>query len=114
MKLSSNKQLYNSFINLIILNLNNNFNFYLYPNLEINKKNEIIISVYKHIKIQINNKINNNDDFKTLIIDIFNRSIENENYEMSSVLRDILNNETLINSLNEIPKKKPSIKIKKN
>jgi hypothetical protein len=114
LKISKNKTLYTSYINLIIKNLNINFNFNLYVSSDILKKQEIMVSIFKHIKSFALNKISNNEEFKELINDILNKSIADENYELTSVLRDILNNDILFNSNIEHPKKKSTIKVKKN
>jgi hypothetical protein len=114
LKISKNKTLYTSYINLIIKNLNINFNFNLYVSSDILKKQEIMVSIFKHIKSFALNKISNNEEFKELINDIINKSIIDENYELTSVLRDILNNDILFNSNIEQPKKKSTIKVKKN
>jgi hypothetical protein len=114
LKISKNKTLYTSYINLIIKNLNINFNFNLYVSSDILKRQEIMVSIFKHIKSFALNKVNNNDEFKELINDILNKSIVDENYELTSVLRDILNNDILFNSNVEQPKKKSIIKVKKN
>lgn len=114
LKISTNKKLYTSYLNLIIKNLNINFNFNLYVSSDLSKKQEIMISIFNHIKNFSLNKVSNNDELKELITDILNKSIQEENYELTSVIRDILNNDILFNTNVENNKKKSVIKVKKN
>ena len=73
-----------------------------------------MVSIFKHIKTISLNKITTNEDLKELLKDIFNKTIQDENFELSSILRDILNNDILFNSNDESNKKKSIIKVKKN
>lgn len=114
MKLSSNPQLYNNFLAIISKSLIKNIKTNGYFEFDQNKKNETVLTTFKHIKTLVNNRISSTDDeLKTFINDMLNKNKDEENFELSGLLKDVLFNEILFTQ-SDINKKKPTIKLKKN
>jgi hypothetical protein len=115
MKLTTNTTSFNLFLDLISKTLHKNFDLTNYFQLSEDKKNSLNTNILKLLKNLINNKIPVNDsDFNELIVLLIKNNESNENYELSGVLKNILETKNFKNDEKVVKTKKLTIKVKRN